>query len=160
MNYETLKTENNYTNYIDELTNDLTEKIDENTKKIIKNNIKKINWDEQFNKTCGYIVSNGNSCVTIAKPGYKYCRRHLKKSIKELNENNHIADINELTKNLDENNKKIIENNIKKINWDRHFNRTCGQLLKNGNNCITLVKPGHNHCQKHLNTKINKDNIT
>jgi hypothetical protein len=49
---------------------------------------------------------------------------------------------------------KIIENireNISEIDWDKHFNRKCGEILKNGGICSANVKPGYDHCQRHVN---------
>jgi hypothetical protein len=59
--------------------------------------------------------------------------------------------------NLDENDRKKIKEALTKINWNRHFNRTCTELLKHGNLCSAIVKPGTDYCQRHLNIKILKD---
>jgi hypothetical protein len=59
--------------------------------------------------------------------------------------------------NLDENNRKKIKNILAKINWERHFNRTCTELLKHGNLCSAIVKPGTDYCQRHLNIRALKN---
>jgi hypothetical protein len=89
MNLEKHKLETNYTNYIDELGNEIADKLnlDEKNRKILKDILTNINWDKHFKRRCKETLKNGIPCPSPIDPGSDYCRRHLNiKILKEQRE--------------------------------------------------------------------------